>query len=171
MQNKSLADIDQSLVDTGDFLRELISDRNKLECLQTFAQCLTVVEWIRKETKGVNQFASLLLKFGMSHFICFAFCLDVSDLQNFVNVALATAVGGEGDLAHDKLSNLRTIGSHFRPLIYDLKRTADFKTLAAGCKLVWEAMERTSSLPRLLVRNPRHKEYFDFRYFLILLVN
>jgi len=62
MQDKSLADIDQSLIDTGVFLREFASDHRKLKCLQTFAQCLTVVEWIRMETKGVNQFASLYLE-------------------------------------------------------------------------------------------------------------
>ena len=37
--------------------------------------------------------------------------IDVNDLQNFVNVALATAAGGEDDYAHDKLSDLRTVGS------------------------------------------------------------
>ena len=81
----------------------------------------------------------------------------MSDLQNFVNVALATAAGGEDDLAHDKLSTLRTVGSHFRPLIYNLKKSTDFETLAAGCKLVWEAMECTPSLPKLLVSSPRYK--------------
>ena len=83
--------------------------------------------------------------------LIFAFCLDVNDLQNFVNVALATAAGGEDALTHDKLSNLRTVGSHFGALIYNLREKADFRTLADGCKLVWQAMERTSSLPKLLV--------------------
>ena len=72
MQDKSLADIDQNSFGTGEFLREFVSNNKRLDCLQTFARCLTVVEWIRKETKGVNQFTSLLLKyidFGMSSVI------------------------------------------------------------------------------------------------------
>ena len=82
----------------------------------------------------------------------------MNDLQNFVNVALATAAGGEDALTHDKLSNLRTVGSHFGALIYNLKEKADFRTLADGCKLVWQAMERTSSLPKLLVSDrSKHK--------------
>ena len=82
----------------------------------------------------------------------------MNDLQNFVNVALATAAGGEDALTYDKLSNLRTVGSHFGALIYNLKKTADFRTLADGCKLVWQAMERTSSLPKLLVSDQsKHK--------------
>ena len=84
----------------------------------------------------------------------------MNDLQNFVNVALATAAGGEDALTHDKLSNLRTVGSHFGALIYNLKETADFRTLAKECKLVWQSMECISSLPRLLVSDQsKHKEF------------
>lgn len=54
MQDKSLDDIDQSLIETGEFLKEFVSDRKNLECLQTFARCITVVEWIREETKGIH---------------------------------------------------------------------------------------------------------------------
>lgn len=49
--------------------------------------------------------------------------LGVEDLQSFVTIALATAVGGEDDLTKDKLSNLRTVGSGFRALIYELPHT------------------------------------------------
>ena len=94
----------------------------------------------------------------------------MSDLQNFVNVALATAAGGEDDLTHDKLSNLRTVGSQFGPLIYNLKDDTDFETLAAGVKLVWEAMERTSSLPKLLVRNLDTKRKFSVLHCILVLL-
>ena len=49
--------------------------------------------------------------------------LGIEDLQSFVTIALATAVGGEDDLTKDKLSNLRTVGSGFRALIYELPYT------------------------------------------------
>ena len=56
MRDKTLASIDQNLIDTGEFLKEFAADRKKLECLQTFARCLPVVQWIRKETKGLKNF-------------------------------------------------------------------------------------------------------------------
>ena len=75
----------------------------------------------------------------------------MSDLQNFVNVALATAAGGEDALARDKLSNLVKVGSGFGSLIYNLERDVSFMALADSCRSVWEAMKHTPSLPRLLV--------------------
>ena len=63
MRDKTLASIDQNLIDTGEFLKEFAADRKKLECLQTFARCLPVVQWIRKETKGLKHFIS-----GFAHY-------------------------------------------------------------------------------------------------------
>ena len=80
--------------------------------------------------------------------------LDVSDLQNFVNVALATAAGGEDDLAHDQLSNLRTVGSGFGALIYKLPEDAGYADLAKRCESLWEALDLQDyqDLPNKLVR-------------------
>ena len=78
--------------------------------------------------------------------------LDVSDLQNFVNVALATAAGGEDDLAHDQLSNLRTVGSGFGALIYKLPKEAGYADLAKRCESLWEALRNNQDLPDKLVR-------------------
>ena len=77
--------------------------------------------------------------------------LDVNDLQNFVNVALATAAGGEDDLAHDKLSDLRTVGSGFEALIYKLPDDAGYAHLAQGCQSLWEALQNNQDLPNKLV--------------------
>ena len=52
-------------------------------------------------------------------------------MQSFVTIALATAVGGEDDLTKDKLSNLRTVGSGFRALIYELPYTTKPTSLLA----------------------------------------
>ena len=77
--------------------------------------------------------------------------VDVSDLQNFVNVALATAAGGEDDFANDKLSSLRTVGSGFSSLIYKLGSDAGFRELCDMCSSVWEAYRNDKNLPKMLV--------------------
>lgn len=79
---------------------------------------------------------------------------DVSDLQNFVNVALATAAGGEDDFAHDRLASLRTVGSGFGSLIYKLPRNAGYQTLSQRCKSLWVALENNPKLPTMLVCKP-----------------
>ena len=76
---------------------------------------------------------------------------DLSVLQNFVNISLATAAGGEGDLARDKLSNLRTVGSGFGSLIYKLPSDAGYETLMDRCKSLWETLQSTPKLPDMMV--------------------
>ena len=77
--------------------------------------------------------------------------LDVGDIQNIINVALATAAGGEGDLANDRLSNLRTVGSGFSSLIYKLDPNTGFKDFCERCQSVWTAFEHDKNLPLMLV--------------------
>ena len=66
-------------------------------------------------------------------------------------MALATAAGGEDDFANDKLSSLRTVGSGFSSLIYNLKTDIDFQELYSRCSSVWNAYEKDRSLPKMLV--------------------
>ena len=74
--------------------------------------------------------------------------LGVEDLQSFVTIALATAVGGEDDLTKDKLSNLRTVGSGFRALIYELPHTTKPTSLLTQVMLesrhVLQSLSQTS---------------------------
>ena len=80
-------------------------------------------------------------------------CSGVNDIQGFVTLALATAAGGEGDLAHDKLSHLRTVGSGYASLIYIKGRERDdYKMLMERCTSLWEALDKNHHLPELLVR-------------------
>ena len=79
------------------------------------------------------------------------FSVDIGDLQKFISVALSTAAGGEGDLANDMLSNLRTVGSGFGRLIYDLKSDAGFTAFKDCCKSLWDFLKHTPSLPDMLV--------------------
>ena len=69
-----------------------------------------------------------------------------------MNVALATAAGGEDAVAQDWLSYLRTVGSGFSSLIYDLENTSGFEELKTSCKPLWEALEKSENdLPDRLV--------------------
>ena len=77
--------------------------------------------------------------------------VDINDLQNFVNVSLATAAGGEDDLTRDKLSNLLTVGRGFGPLIYRLPRDANYQTLQQHCETLWDTLKHTPRLFNLLV--------------------
>lgn len=52
MEDKRLDDIDEKLVEAKTFLEKIKKDKQKLKCLRTFADCLNVVQWIRKETRG-----------------------------------------------------------------------------------------------------------------------
>ena len=75
----------------------------------------------------------------------------MSDLQKFVNVALTTAAGGEGDLTNDRLSNLRRVGSGFSSLIYDLDPHSGSRELRTKCSIVWDAYKNDKKLPQMLV--------------------
>ena len=85
------------------------------------------------------------------HNTILAFSSDVTDLQNFVTIALATAAGGEDDFTHDRLSNLRTVGSGFATLIYRLPEKTGYKELEKRCVSLWEALQRKQNLPSMMV--------------------
>ena len=73
------------------------------------------------------------------------------DLQNFVTIALATAAGGEDDFTHDRLSKLRTVGSGFASLIYQLPPETGYKELVKRCESLWDALKDYPTLPKMLV--------------------
>ena len=67
-----------------------------------------------------------------------------------MTVALCTSAG-EGDFSSDKLSNLKTVVSGFGPLIYELPPESNFATFQEICKTLWETVEKSPELPKLLV--------------------
>ena len=77
---------------------------------------------------------------------------ELNDLQKFVNISLATAAGGEDAYTHDKLSNLRTVGSGFEALIYRLPSDAGYQTLVDRCKTLWETLRSAPNLPDMMVQ-------------------
>jgi hypothetical protein len=123
---QALSTINQEVVEAGKFLKEYAKDIEKRQCLEAFVECQKIVEWIRSETA------------------------DVNSLFNFVTVALGTGAGGEGDLTTDRLSNLRTIGSGYGPLIYKLKDTSGFNELQEYCKILWETLKHSPNLPDMM---------------------
>ena len=52
MKDWSLGDVNQSLVNTGRFLDDIVTDEKKRRSLQTFVDCQEVVHWIRETTTG-----------------------------------------------------------------------------------------------------------------------
>ena len=154
MKDQTLAAVDENLVKTGKFLENISSDPRKLQCLNYFAQCQEVIKWLRDVTNGEQE--TFILTCLWFNVFLLLLSIDVSDLQNFVNVALATAAGGEDDFAHDKLSDLRTIGSGFGALIYKLPDNAGYAELAQRCRSLWEALQNNPDLPNKLVRKKSH---------------
>lgn len=53
MQGQSLEAVSDSLLEAGDFLKNIQNDKRKLDCLRVFASSLDIVEWLRKETKSI----------------------------------------------------------------------------------------------------------------------
>ena len=70
-----------------------------------------------------------------------SFSSDVQDMQNFINISLATAAGDEEALTHDKLSYLRTVGGGFGALIYRLPSNAGYEMLVDRCKTLWDTLQ------------------------------
>ena len=147
MNDQTLKDVDESLTETGKFLKDVARDHRKVDCLEMFAQCQDIVKWLQETTKG--QYRLVYEKYIIESHCCVTES-DVNEITSFVNVALATAAGGEGDLSHDKLSNLRTVGSGFASLIF-IPKDAGFIELKKACASVWEALDKNPSLPSLLV--------------------
>ena len=52
MQDQSLEAVSDSLLDAGDFLKNIQNDKGRCDFLYDFASSLEIVEWLRKETRG-----------------------------------------------------------------------------------------------------------------------
>lgn len=52
MKDQTLESVDEKLVTTGKFLKNISSDPMKLDCLVCFSQCQDVVTWLRNVTNG-----------------------------------------------------------------------------------------------------------------------
>ena len=74
---------------------------------------------------------------------------DVGQLQNFVQVALATS--GEGDMIRDLLSQLHTVGSAYASLIYDLPKDASCQALVGRCEGLWGDLDKHPNLGQIIV--------------------
>ena len=50
MKEQTLGDVDDTLVNTGDFLNEIVSDPQKYRCLKTFGECQDLMAWLQEFT-------------------------------------------------------------------------------------------------------------------------
>ena len=50
------------MVEASKFLKAYVTDAKRRKCLEAFADCQKIVEWIRNETKGLN-FSLMLMYF------------------------------------------------------------------------------------------------------------
>ena len=64
---QTLGTIDESIMETSQFLRTYAEDKQKKECLKAFAECPNIVEWIKKIAKG-KQCHSLISQ--LAQFVC-----------------------------------------------------------------------------------------------------
>ncbi len=54
MGGQKLRDVNDALIKTGKFLRDIAQVHHRVECLEAFAKCQNVVSWLRKVTKGTT---------------------------------------------------------------------------------------------------------------------
>ncbi len=52
MRDQTLGDVNDELIKTGRFLKDIASDPHRKKCLEAFARCQNVVAWLKKVTKG-----------------------------------------------------------------------------------------------------------------------
>ncbi len=52
MRDQTLATIDGNLVETGQFLEEIVNDSQKNNCLQTFGNSQEIIGWLKGFTKS-----------------------------------------------------------------------------------------------------------------------
>ncbi len=52
MKYQSLASIDENVVNTGNFLEEIINSSVKNKCLEAFRDCQEIILWLKDFTKS-----------------------------------------------------------------------------------------------------------------------
>jgi len=52
MRGKTLADIDETFIATGNFLEGIINDPLKSVCLKSFVECQDIINWLREFTNS-----------------------------------------------------------------------------------------------------------------------
>ena len=68
MKYQTLADITDELVQAGRFLNTFTGER--LQCIQCFCECQTIVKWIRNRTKGTDYLWLYMRDLLFPHYRC-----------------------------------------------------------------------------------------------------
>lgn len=53
MKDQTLRDVNDNLIEAGEFLKDIANNPKRIQCLKTFSECKAIVEWLRKVTKGL----------------------------------------------------------------------------------------------------------------------
>ena len=59
MEDSTLNDVDDSLVEAGKFLEDVAKYPKKVHCLEVFAKCQKIVKWLKGVTNGQCRFLLL----------------------------------------------------------------------------------------------------------------
>ena len=52
MKDQTLKDVDDTLIEAGKFMEDVAREPSKVQCLERFAKCKEIVEWLKRVTKG-----------------------------------------------------------------------------------------------------------------------
>ena len=52
MKDQTLKDVDDTLIEAGKFMEDVAREPSKVQCLERFAKCKEIVEWLKGVTKG-----------------------------------------------------------------------------------------------------------------------
>ena len=75
MKNETLNSIDSSLIKTGHFLKEILDNASRKECLQAFVDCQDIIKWLRTSTK--SNYCCKWLRILIESYYCFRSHLSV----------------------------------------------------------------------------------------------
>ena len=126
-------------------LEAIASDKNKVEFLNVLSISTELIEWLRKETKGMYGFSIMYILH--TYMLYDSVLTDVTELHNLVGLSLLE------DNVHkmDRIAQLHTVGSAIAPLVYKLEVDGGLHGFLKACEPIWKAIEANPRLPNLFV--------------------
>ena len=119
-------------------LEVIASDDNKVEFLNVLSTSQQLIDWLRRETKGL-----FLIHTHIIHVVL----ADVTELHNLVGLSiLENNVGTMG-----RIARLHTVGSAIASLVYELDPDSGLCGFLEACEPVWKAIEVNPQLPSSFV--------------------
>lgn len=73
MKDQTLRDVDDRLIEAGRFMEDVAREPNKVQCLERFAKCKEIVEWLKGVTKGYLLLLTFLVLTKTIYYACFKY--------------------------------------------------------------------------------------------------